>query len=186
MLRKSEMWRNNVYNLWYFAAFRNVLLQNLFLQVMLFCRRNLFLYDLRASAWRKIEPKIVPVEKKWQIWGMPVSSSNIYHCRSFLTGMKGVHLKESKTKLALSFCSWREIDSVWLKSICSCKKSRWLSSTFQTISTNSLTQTILTTRTTNNQNNVFVLDVLKGKFSLFIIHLHYYHPSHHCDQLTVL
>ena len=64
--------------------------------------------------------------------------SNIYHCRSFLTGMKGVHLKESKTKLALSFCSWREIDSVWLKSICSCKKSRWLSSTFQTISTNKL------------------------------------------------
>ena len=117
---------------------------------------------------------------------VPVSSSNIYHCRSFLTGKKGVHLKESKTKLALSFCSWREIDSVWLKSICSCKKSRWLSSTFQTISTNSLTQTILTTRTTNNQNNVFVLDVLKGKFSLFIIHLHHYHPSHHCHQLTVL
>ena len=26
--------------------------------------RNLFLYDLRAFAWRKIEPKIVPVEKK--------------------------------------------------------------------------------------------------------------------------
>ena len=108
---------------------------------------------------------------------VPLSSSNIYHCRSFLTGMKGVHLKESKTKLALSFCSWREIDSVWLKSICLCKKSRWLSSTFQTI---------LATGTTNNQNNVFVLDVLKGKFSLFIIHLHHYHPSHHCHQLTVL
>ena len=36
--------------------------------------RNLFLYDLRASAWRKIEPKIVPVEKKWQIWGMQYCS----------------------------------------------------------------------------------------------------------------
>ena len=31
---------------------------------------------------------------------VPLSSSNIYHCRSFLTGMKGVHLKESKPKLA--------------------------------------------------------------------------------------
>ena len=32
--------------------------------------RNQFWYDLRAFAWRKIELKIVPVEKKWQIWGM--------------------------------------------------------------------------------------------------------------------
>ena len=32
--------------------------------------RNLFCRDLRVFAWRKNEPKIVPVEKKWQIWGM--------------------------------------------------------------------------------------------------------------------
>ena len=37
MLRKSEMWRNNVYNLWYFAAFCNVLLQNHF-----FCKLRCF------------------------------------------------------------------------------------------------------------------------------------------------
>ena len=32
--------------------------------------RNLFLYDLRAFAWRKIEPKIGYVEKKYkyQVW----------------------------------------------------------------------------------------------------------------------
>ena len=46
---------NNVYNLWCFNAYCAVLSQNLF------CR------DLRAFAWRKIEQKIVPVDKKGQI-----------------------------------------------------------------------------------------------------------------------
>ena len=57
MWRKSEMWRNNVYNLWCFVAFYAVL------------SRNLFCHNLRAFAWSKIEPKIVPVEKndKYQV-----------------------------------------------------------------------------------------------------------------------
>ena len=35
--------------------------------------RNLFCRDLRAYVWRKIEPKIVPVEKKRQISGMQLT-----------------------------------------------------------------------------------------------------------------
>jgi len=58
------MWRNNVHN---FVAFCNVLLQNQFFASYAVLSRNLFLYDLRGFAWRKIEPKIVPVEKKLQI-----------------------------------------------------------------------------------------------------------------------
>ena len=49
------MWRNNVYNLWCFVAFNAVLLSwSWFTQ---FCR------DLRAFEWRKIQPRIGPVEK---------------------------------------------------------------------------------------------------------------------------
>ena len=52
------------------------------LQIMLFCckicfvaiyavlSRNLFCRDLRAFVWRKVEPKIMLVEKKRQISGM--------------------------------------------------------------------------------------------------------------------
>ena len=60
-------------------AMRNV---EKFLQLMLFCckisfvaiyavlSRNLFCCDLRAFVWRKVEPKVVPVEKKdkYQVW----------------------------------------------------------------------------------------------------------------------
>ena len=53
-----------------------------YVHVMLFCwkigfvviyavlSRNLFCRDLGTFVWRKIEPKIAYVEKKWQIWGM--------------------------------------------------------------------------------------------------------------------
>ena len=56
-----------------------------YVQFMLFCCKidfvtiyallseNLFCRDLRTFVWRKIEPKIASVEKKWQIWGMPVA-----------------------------------------------------------------------------------------------------------------
>ena len=45
-----KMWRNNVYNLWYFVTFYAVLSQ------------NLFCCDLSAFVWRKIVPMIVPVK----------------------------------------------------------------------------------------------------------------------------
>ena len=38
-----------------------------FLAIYAVLSQNQFWYDLRAFAWRKIEPKIVPVEKKLQI-----------------------------------------------------------------------------------------------------------------------
>ena len=41
-----------------------------FVLIFPFLSQNLFWYDLLAFARRKIEPQIVPVEKKWQIWGM--------------------------------------------------------------------------------------------------------------------
>ena len=44
-----------------------LLLKNWFYAVL---SRNLFCRDLRTFVWRKIEPKIAYVEKKWQIWGM--------------------------------------------------------------------------------------------------------------------
>ena len=60
---KSVKWRiNNVFNFLCFVAFYTVLLQNLsFMRFTLFCR------DSCALAWRKIEQKILPVEKKGQI-----------------------------------------------------------------------------------------------------------------------
>ena len=55
--------KNNVCNLWCFVA--KYVFCNLHCFVMKsFCR------DLRAIAWRKFEPKIVPVEKQGQISGM--------------------------------------------------------------------------------------------------------------------
>ena len=71
--RCGEIWYllHCVYNLWYFVAFYTVLLQNsyFFWLFTVFCRKILS-RDLRAIVWRKFESKIVPVEKKWQIWGM--------------------------------------------------------------------------------------------------------------------
>ena len=45
-----------------------LLLKNWFYAVL---SRNLFCRDSRTFVWRKIEPKIGYVEKKWQISGMP-------------------------------------------------------------------------------------------------------------------
>ena len=64
MQRKSEMWRNTVYNLWCFVAFYNILLQNqFFLRFTLFCREISFgmIYALlrgekfsqKLCLWRK-------------------------------------------------------------------------------------------------------------------------------------
>ena len=73
------MWRNNVYNLWWFVTFYKLFWQNqCFLAIYVVLSRNQFWYDLRAFAWRKIEPKIVPVEKEWQIWGMQIIWVNIW------------------------------------------------------------------------------------------------------------
>ena len=51
------------------------ILLNFTLFFAFFCNLRCFVVksvcrDLRAVVWRKFDPKIVPVEKKWQIWGM--------------------------------------------------------------------------------------------------------------------
>ena len=48
-----------------------LLLKNWFYAVL---SRNLFCRDLRTFVWRKIEPKIASVEKKWQISGMDLNT----------------------------------------------------------------------------------------------------------------
>ena len=52
--------------------------------------RNLFCRDFRVFAWRKIEPKIVSVEEKWQIWGMAmplVDDSKTFWSTTFIHGI---------------------------------------------------------------------------------------------------
>ena len=44
--------------------------KSLFYAIYAVLSRNLFCRDSRALAWRKIEQKILPVEKKGQIWSM--------------------------------------------------------------------------------------------------------------------
>ena len=70
------------------------------LQIMLFCckicfvaiyavlSRNLFCCYLRAFVWRKIEPKIVLVEKKRQISGMEGHDGD--DDEDLLTGCQGI------------------------------------------------------------------------------------------------
>ena len=53
---------NNVYNLWCFNAYYAVLLQSRF-AIYAVLSQNPICRDLRTFAWRKIEPKIVSVEK---------------------------------------------------------------------------------------------------------------------------
>ena len=52
---------NRLYNLWCFSAYYAVLLQYHF-AIFAVLSQNLFCRDLRAFVWRKIEPKIMPVE----------------------------------------------------------------------------------------------------------------------------
>ena len=74
------MCRNQKFlHIWHVSDVENV---STYVQFMLFCCKidfvticallseNLFCRDLRTFVWRKIEPKIASVEKKWQIWGM--------------------------------------------------------------------------------------------------------------------
>ena len=76
-----QMWRNLKFlHIWHVCDVENV---STYVQFMLFsCKidfvtiyallsENLFCRDLRTFVWRKIEPKIASVEKKWQISGMP-------------------------------------------------------------------------------------------------------------------
>ena len=72
-VEKSEIGQgiNNVYSLWSFVAFyATSFCKNHFFANYAVLSRNLFCRDLRVFVWRKIEPKIVYVEKKWQISGM--------------------------------------------------------------------------------------------------------------------
>ena len=47
-----------------------------FVAIYALLSRNLFSRDLRTFVWRKIEPKIAYVEKKWQISGMIIKQNN--------------------------------------------------------------------------------------------------------------
>ena len=84
------MWRNLKFlHIWHVYDVENVLT---YVHVTLFCLKigfvviyavlsqNLFCRDLRTFVWRKIEPKITYVEKKWQISGMvfPNNLTNLY------------------------------------------------------------------------------------------------------------
>ena len=63
MWRKPEMWRNNVFNVWCFVAFYNILLQNHLFVIYAVWSRNQFSYDLRAFSWRKLSQKLCPLRK---------------------------------------------------------------------------------------------------------------------------
>ena len=80
-----QMWRNLKFlHIWHVYDVENVLT---YVHVTLFCLKigfvviyavlsqNLFCRDLRTFVWRKIEPKITYVEKKWQISGMDSTST---------------------------------------------------------------------------------------------------------------
>ena len=58
-------------NVWWRQYVKSMLFccKSVLLQFMLFVA-NMFCHDPRTFVWRKIEPKIAYVEKKWQIWGM--------------------------------------------------------------------------------------------------------------------
>ena len=74
---ESVTWRN-----FFSSTLRLIRISTFFSCILLFCckicfvaiyavlSRNLFCCDLRAFVWRKVEPKIVLVEKKRQISGM--------------------------------------------------------------------------------------------------------------------
>ena len=79
-----------------------------FIAIYALLSRNLFCRNLRTFVWRKIEPKIASVEKKWQISGMCIrgfklkkplprlkSKANLSH---FVT-----RLKQKKSNSALSW-----------------------------------------------------------------------------------
>ena len=61
------MWRNNVNKYGVLSHFTIFWCKISFLAIFAVLSQNQFWYDLRAFTWRKIEPKIVPVEKKLQI-----------------------------------------------------------------------------------------------------------------------
>ena len=64
---QSVNWTNDVYNLWYFVALNCWKIRFLAIYAVL---SRFFCCDLRAFVWRKIEPKMLSVEKKGQISGM--------------------------------------------------------------------------------------------------------------------
>ena len=81
------MCRNQKFlHIWHVSDVENV---STYVQFMLFCCKidfvtiyallseNLFCRDLRTFVWKKIEPKIASVEKKWQISGMHTQGSRV-------------------------------------------------------------------------------------------------------------
>ena len=86
------MWRNlNFLHIWHVCDVENV---STYVQLCCFVAKsvnfaiytvlsqNLFCRDLRAFAWRKIDQKIVPVEKKGQISCMYVYDNEDHHCNN--------------------------------------------------------------------------------------------------------
>ena len=66
------MWRNNVYNLWCFVAFYNILLPNqFFLQFTLFCREISFGTIYALLRGKKFSQKLCPWRKndKYEVCG---------------------------------------------------------------------------------------------------------------------
>ena len=81
-VKKSEMWRiQKLLHMWRNFKFlhnTDVICDLCYFVANLFCR------NLRAFVWRKIYPKIVYVEKKWQISGMVRWGTCLYLLLPFL------------------------------------------------------------------------------------------------------
>ena len=64
MWRKSEMWRNNVYNVWCFVAFYNILLQNqLFCDLRCFVAKSVLVQFTRFCAEKNLVNNFARGEK---------------------------------------------------------------------------------------------------------------------------
>ena len=101
-------------------------------QFMLFCRkicfvaiyavlsRNLFGRDLRALVWRKIEPTILSVEKKGQIWGMLIPP----HCGP---GARYINLQKNRQNEATAL--WTLLSPI-LKCFSTLVPKQWIFGNF--------------------------------------------------------
>ena len=86
------------------------ILLNFTLFFCIFCNLRCFVVksvcrDLRAVVWRKFDPKIVPVEKKWQISGMLSflhrTNQNYHHVRFLIVIDHFIRHRQSFTIFAV-------------------------------------------------------------------------------------
>ena len=79
----------------------------LFYTIYAVLSRNLFCRDLRALAWRKIEPKIFSVEKKGQISGM-VSDSVWIISKGVWGSIDVIKIENSSIRVVIfNYCFFR-------------------------------------------------------------------------------